>query len=511
MKKFLLTVFLCASVSVAFSQNEAAVARLKNFTITNIPSQLVFVTKDEVNIREEPNLSAPRMEQNFGLGYYMAYRGVYKCLGSRNGWYNIIIPPTTLDGWVSGTLARRVSNEPIDWNEVRNKAYRMSGGVVRVAKHRETGLVLMEFHIEGESNNGISYTDLYLGKQVSPSLLVFIRSKRISDKQAGYDYAKDAELRSYGESHRVWIRAAATGSGRTSFDLEAIPSSLLLRIMGAPERDIDAELGCELITTDVLTSPIATVAQTTGKSPTLKTDTLKCELYKYDDYLSLRLSLEYPISGPERMVRTLTDTILKDICNARGFIVETISDDEIAHTWNELSGKLWNSLNADWDELEADGMVDEDEMFPYSLDVDLSCAASTANYATFVLTTALFPMGAAHPLPAISLYTVDANTGRLLKPSDIFMDTESEQLEELIYQELCRQYEGAKEEFEAEEMESAVALPDGKAVALMPKGVLIQYQPYELGSYAFGAPACTLPISKVRHMLTPYALQLLGE
>lgn len=510
MKKFLSLFFLCLSVCTVFSQDETAIARLKNFTITNIPSQLVFVTKDEVNIREEASLNAPRMEQNFGLGYYLAYRGVYKCLGSRNGWYNIIVPPTTLDGWVSGSLAKPVSNKPIDWNEVKNKAYKMFGGYVRVAKHQETGLALMEFRSIGNYNTPI-YTDLYLGKQVNPGLLVFFQPKSIYSKQAGYDYAKDAAFRNYGENHQVWVQADAKEGGWSSFDLETIPSSLLLRIMGAPEREIEAEFSCEFVTSDVLTSTTAMMVQKPAKVPTLTIDTLECELSEYDGYLSLNLSVEYPISGLERMVRTLRDTILNDICQARSFVVEDIRKDEIARSWDELPGLLWKSLNEDWKELEEGGMVDEDEMFPYSLDVDLSCAASTANYATFVLTTALFPMGAAHPLPAISLYTVDANTGRLLKPSDIIMDTESEQLEKLIYQELCRQYEGAKEEFEAEEMESAVALPDGKAVALMPKGVLIQYQPYELGSYAFGAPACTLPISKVRHMLTPYALQLLGE
>lgn len=268
---------------------------------------------------------------------------------------------------------------------------------------------------------------------------------------------------------------------------------------------------------------LTAVAQTDRSSAPLVTDSLKFVATKHGDHLVLELSLEYPVSGPEKMVRTLTDSILSEICFARSFCVDTIYEDEIARTWDELPVMLWESLNDDWDTDVARGSIEEDDLRPYELSAATSCLASTPRFATFECTTSIFPYGAAHPMPSYSLYTVDAATGHLLTPDDIFRVTNSEELwklicQELYSQELYKQFESdaAFIDFHREWSQGVYssyteALPCCQGVGLVPEGVRLQYQAYELGPYSMGAPSCVLPLGKVRHLLTPYALRLLGK
>lgn len=257
MKKALLFTMLWAMVSSVFAQVSPDVKVLKAFTLVDVPQNLVCIKSNGVNVRESPSTRAPKMQDNFGTGYRQVGRWVYPCLNEKNGWYNIKLIPSMLDGWVSGTLAKHTGQTPIEWAKHRNNAYMVQDGIVRVALHKETGLVLMEHQVEigsYDDDDVVSYVELSIGKQVSPGLVVFYSSCQL-DYYDNNNVANDPEFVKYRDSHSVNVsmKIGSDNGGWMSYDLENIPSKILLRIFGKPESEISAEFGCVYITEDLLT------------------------------------------------------------------------------------------------------------------------------------------------------------------------------------------------------------------------------------------------------------------
>ncbi|MBP3228005.1 MAG: hypothetical protein J6M53_04355 [Bacteroidaceae bacterium] len=215
--------------------------------IENLPKNFVAVTKMNVNVREDASIKAPRMQENFGMGYRQVGRWVFPCLAEKNGWYNIPLLPSMHTGWISGTLAVRTGTTPIDLAAVRNKAFFVQDGYIRVEKHTETGLLLMEHHVEiGDYDDPdiVVYTDLYIGRQVKPGLLVFFKSWRMK--------AEDVVYRFYIENHTTLVDFPNEGEGYVGMDLENIPCKTLFHFFGQPEETIDAQFNAVFVTSDLL-------------------------------------------------------------------------------------------------------------------------------------------------------------------------------------------------------------------------------------------------------------------
>ena len=256
MKKILLSICLMTIFATCFAQNSPAAKILKSFSITDVPQNLVFVHKNEVNVREAPSTRAPRMHENFGMGYRKVGRWIYPFVSEKNDWYNIRLLPTMHEGWISGTLSRRVSQTPIDWEKHKNMAYLVQDGTIRVALHKETGLILMDHQVEigsYDADDAISYNELLIGKQISPSLVVFYDSRQL-DFNDNNNIANDAEFIKYRETHSVVVNMGTCpdSGGWMSYNLEDIPSNIILRIFGKPEKEINAQFGCVYITEDIL-------------------------------------------------------------------------------------------------------------------------------------------------------------------------------------------------------------------------------------------------------------------
>ncbi|MBR1837926.1 MAG: hypothetical protein IJ786_00015 [Bacteroidaceae bacterium] len=220
-----------------------------------MPQDLVVVTGYTVNVREGPSLRSPRLEQNFGMGYFQVGKWVFPCLEERNGWFNINYPLKN-PGWISGTLSKRTGTAPIDLQRIKHKYYQAQDGYVYLDKNAETGLILMEHHVEigaYDDDDAIAYSDFWIGRQISPGVIAFFKSWQANEKDEHFDVFLKWFNETFISIHNAHDPEDGFGGGiggGTNF--EVMPCDLILRLFGEPLDTVDGELDCIYVTDDLL-------------------------------------------------------------------------------------------------------------------------------------------------------------------------------------------------------------------------------------------------------------------
>jgi uncharacterized protein len=115
--------------------------------------------------------------------------------------------------------------------------------------------------------------------------------------------------------------------------------------------------------------------------------------------------------------------------------------------------------------------------------------------------------GAAHGNYTISYLHFLAEEGRELVASDIFAgDDWRGPLKELVLAELNRSIEGGIWPESVELLDEAVA--DPRRWNFSREGLVVQFQPYEVTAYAYGAPTVTIPWSALQQYTTAAAVEI---
>lgn len=233
----------------------------------------------------------------------------------------------------------------------------------------------------------------------------------------------------------------------------------------------------------------------------------QCKVHPYKGEVSLDLSMEYPISGPEKMVRTLNKELLRDVCVIR-LELGTV---EYTHSWEELPQVLFNNMKSDAEGCWCSSEIDGTSMSLYAKS-RLVCV--TPKYATFSLEYfACRPWGGRTSYESgCCMYCADAKSGKLISFEDIFRKGCEDKLRTILYQELRKQYKYRERNY-SDITESNLDLPYD--VTLSPDGIIVSYSLYafeptpppdDIEGISF-----KLPIAKVRPLLTPYAIELLEK
>lgn len=276
-----------------------------------------------------------------------------------------------------------------------------------------------------------------------------------------------------------------------------------------------------LVTTDTCYS-IVTIDSvgpifTTHSHGTLVTKTLKYKICQEKRRKSapnklsftLDLSLEYPISDPKKLMRVLNDTLLHTLCNlcwGWGYTDKPAN----ANSWEEIPKALITGMKENF---MADNFSFEEDSILYErgwgVRADLKQKCATSHYATYILDWGIWrPYGMmTSTYWDKQLYCADAKTGKLIGFNDIFRSGCEKQLRPIFYNALREN----NKDWDVNIKENN--LPLTKNVALSPNGIIVQYLCFDLDEVLGrgGEPSFILPIAKVRHLLTPYALSLLEK
>ena len=256
---------------------------------------------------------------------------------------------------------------------------------------------------------------------------------------------------------------------------------------------------------------------TTHSHGTLVTKTLKYKICQEKRRKSapnklsftLDLSLEYPISDPKKLMRVLNDTLLHTLCNlcwGWGYTDKPAN----ANSWEEIPKALITGMKENF---MADNFSFEEDSILYErgwgVRADLKQKCATSHYATYILDWGIWrPYGMmTSTYWDKELYCADAKTGKLIGFNDIFRSGCEKQLRPIFYNALREN----NKDWDVNIKENN--LPLTKNVALSPNGIIVQYLCFDLDEVLRRGeePSFILPIAKVRHLLTPYALSLLEK
>lgn len=269
----------------------------------------------------------------------------------------------------------------------------------------------------------------------------------------------------------------------------------------------------------ILTATALTLsAQGYGGPQPVSTRTTKVNYEK--NHITVDISLQYPYMGPMAAIATLRDSILSDLAElAHPYAFEDI---EMQTKPSSFDGAAEAVKDAFVKYAEADQRkICTDENGRYTppsgedawmlnreFTADLTKEFSNLRFVTMRLETSIY-LGGAHPGNTLFFYTADSQTGKLLTAANIFKHESLPALQRLIRQKILTEYADGEDIFFEEGND--LPIPATHGVALGEKGVIIQYQSYEVAPYVAGQPACLLPYSEIKNSLTPLALKLIGN
>lgn len=105
--------------------------------------------------------------------------------------------------------------------------------------------------------------------------------------------------------------------------------------------------------------------------------------------------------------------------------------------------------------------------------------------------------GGAHPMPTITCYNFDPQSGKLITESDLFIPGYQEKLGQKIKEALQPEY--------GDMLFSDQIEPNGNFL-LTKQGVIYVYNPYDITPYAAGSPSVLIPWGELSDILKPYSL-----
>ena len=199
--------------------------------------------------------------------------------------------------------------------------------------------------------------------------------------------------------------------------------------------------------------------------------------------------------------------------------------DATADSWNKVATKAFSSPRIDGTDAEAgafnammDRLTAEYGYFSGQSGADVDPETDTSSDAqvqatvdsvtgeriSLVVNDWWYGHGAAHGNYAITYVHFLTGENRMLEASDIFSgDAWQQPLAELAVTELNRTIEGGI--WEESEQTVAEAVADPARWNFSDKGLVLQFQPYEVTAYAYGAPTVTIPWETLREYMAESA------
>lgn len=130
-------------------------------------------------------------------------------------------------------------------------------------------------------------------------------------------------------------------------------------------------------------------------------------------------------------------------------------------------------------------------------------------YVSYLFEASSFPMGAAHPSARYAALNFDVQNDRKLSLSDLFQGDYLPVLRTQAETALKNQLgEAAFSELDADWLHQGLNAPDAFDVfSLSSAGLTLQFQQYQLGPYAIGAPRVTIPFDALSDVLQDWVTQ----
>lgn len=159
------------------------------------------------------------------------------------------------------------------------------------------------------------------------------------------------------------------------------------------------------------------------------------------------------------------------------------------------------------------GFVEEDFSISYEFSNSFGPSYQTDKLLTYYFSSYVY-LGGAHGGSLGSGQSFDANTGQKLTADNIFLPDKKAELTDLVREALWQQY--FKEDCEEGATLADVLLINPAKLELpatpplfSDEGLVFIYQQYEIAPYAAGMPACVLPYSAVKPLMSDKAAGLI--
>lgn len=104
--------------------------------------------------------------------------------------------------------------------------------------------------------------------------------------------------------------------------------------------------------------------------------------------------------------------------------------------------------------------------------------------------------GGAHPAIVTSYHLLDLQTGKEYKQADIFKPEKADEIRQLIIPGIFKYWETPEDEDQKNSIMEYVWTPETN-FGVTEEGVVIEYNSYELGAYAYGRPYILLPYNRI--------------
>ena len=205
---------------------------------------------------------------------------------------------------------------------------------------------------------------------------------------------------------------------------------------------------------------------------------------------------EYPLSSYYEAVAFPKENI-KNYNSIRREIFEATSE-------AEMLKKITKPESAFKDEYETLEMEEgnefmlSNELFSYIIPIFMN-----KDFIVFEAFTYMY-LGGAHGNSGVKYFTYDINKNKLVKISDILINTKSIELKKIIYNHYLIKY-GADAGKNLFEDKKALDVPD--VFYITPNNITFSYGEYEIASYADGIISVTVPLEKIKKFLTEYAIK----
>lgn len=231
-------------------------------------------------------------------------------------------------------------------------------------------------------------------------------------------------------------------------------------------------------------------AQKYGGPAAVNTSTT--EYSRESTFSNINMSIEYPIDGNDPYLKAFDEHVLGDIAS-------------LVHVNPEAAGPDIQTKNVE-DATKVIGLYfadqaktaneDLEDAVQYAFTATVKKVYSNHLYVTFSLEADVFE-GGAHGMPMKEYYTIDRVTGHIYTYDEFFPSSVNTKLANIIRRNMLASGDYTKDDFF-----EAPALPEIKNIGLTDKGIIFQFQAYEVGCFALGLPEGIVPWSQAYSIMT---------
>lgn len=228
--------------------------------------------------------------------------------------------------------------------------------------------------------------------------------------------------------------------------------------------------------------------------------------YSRESSLSkVELSVEYPIDGFQAYINGYNSTVLQDLADPIALMYSSEADTPAPSLAGQTTEEALKTIATHFGEQAKataqefyENSEDEDVHFPqYSLTATVKKVYNNHLYVTFTTEGNVYT-GGAHGMPCKIYYTLDRTTGKRYLRSDLFPESVSAKLANIVRRNMLSSGEYTKDNFD----DPNFGLPKNEYIGLSKEGITFIYEPYEIACYALGMPETTVPWQQVYSILT---------